>query len=72
VRHHSHPRQEKGEEMKTDAISFVIGMIFGAFIGMVVVMNVDNSIYHKLAIQHKSAHYDAQTAQFRWNDEVEK
>lgn len=49
--------------------SFMIGFMIGAICGLFCVATTTND-FHSQAIKHHAAHYDPQTAEFRWNDEV--
>lgn len=56
--------------MKTDILIMGACFIVGLCTGMNIIITF--SVPKWQAIQHGAAHYDAKTAEFTWNDEVNK
>mgnify|MGYP000997241534 CR=1 FL=1 len=57
--------------MREDDVGvFLLGAIVGFVIVVVVVVNLNSLAWKEEAIQHKAAHYDQITGEFKWNDVI--
>lgn len=51
--------------MKGTLFLFVVTLLLGVWVGL----STEQSLMDRQAITHHAAHYDPQTAAFKWNDE---